>query len=251
MKCGSLIGVGNTAEVYDWEKGKVLKLFYEGYPLESVEEEFHNARSVNDLDFPKPRAYEIVTLDSRVGIVYDKVVGESLLEWVMKNGDVSLCSQLLAKTHKEILKHEISGVQNYKEFLRDKILCARLVEIGRKERALGILEKLPEGHTLCHGDFHPGNILMLEGQAAVIDFMNICHGNPLYDIARTVYLVQYTPVPAEVEDKDSLMQMKKTVADMYLMEMKVTRESIRDYLEVIAVARAGECPGEVPAFMLI
>ena len=74
--------------------------------------------------------------------------------------------------------------------------------------------------------------------------MNVCHGDPLYDIARTVFLVEYTPVPQNTEDREKLLRYKKTLADLYLMEMKVTREMIQQYLAVITVARMSECPEE-------
>ncbi|MGO4500149.1 phosphotransferase [Paenibacillus sp. 2RAB27] len=30
---------------------------------------------------------------------------------------------------------------------------------------------------LCHGDFHPGNIILSNGITLVLDFMNVCHGD--------------------------------------------------------------------------
>ena len=48
-----------------------------------------------------------------------------------------------------------------------------------------MIDKLADGDTLCHGDFHPGNILLSGDGAFIIDFMNVCCGNYLYDVART------------------------------------------------------------------
>ncbi|WP_424572104.1 phosphotransferase [Schnuerera ultunensis] len=107
-----------------------------------------------------------------------------------------------------------------------------------------MLDKLPNGSTLCHGDFHPGNIFIHNGQTTVIDFMNICHGHFLYDIARTIFLVEYTPLPVEIKEKEKLLKFRKTLADLYLREMNVTRKIIEDYLSVIIAARMGECPTE-------
>src|SRR5471030_2724386 len=68
-----IIGIGNTATVYEWEEGKELKLFYGGYPQKSVEREFHNAGAIRNMDFAKPKAYEIVFCEERMGIIYDKI----------------------------------------------------------------------------------------------------------------------------------------------------------------------------------
>lgn len=82
MKYGKIIGEGNTATVYEWEEGKVLKLFASGYPQSAVETEFQNTRMINDLSFAKAKAYEMISCEERMGIIYEKVDGESLLDWV-------------------------------------------------------------------------------------------------------------------------------------------------------------------------
>lgn len=244
MKFDKIIGIGNTAVVYEYEEGKVLKLFYEGYPKEAVEREFYNAKAIEKMDFLKPKAYEIVFYEKRTGIVYDKAKGESLLDWVMKTGDLKECAKYMAELHRSILRNEISNVLDYKEFLKSNIFNISSDDLNNREEVLKVLDKLPEGNTLCHGDFHPGNILILDGQAMVLDFMNICKGSFLYDVARTVFLVEYTPVPKEATDRERILKFKKMLADLYLMEMNVTREDIKDYISVIIEARKGECPNE-------
>ncbi|WP_346871501.1 aminoglycoside phosphotransferase family protein [Clostridium sp. UBA5119] len=244
MKYGKVIGLGNTATVYEWEEGKVLKLFYQGYPKEAVEREFHNAKAIRNMDFSKPKAYEIIFLEVRMGIIYDRVDGESLLDWVMRTGKVQECAVYMANLHKAILQNKISNVPNYKEFLKCNIVNSPSANSKKQEEVLQILDKLIDGNTLCHGDFHPGNILISDGHTIVIDFMNVCHGDFLYDVARTVFLVEYTPEPIEVGDREMLLGFKKTLADLYLMQMNVTRKMIQDYLAVIIAARVGECTEE-------
>lgn len=242
MQYDEIIGIGNTATVYKWEEGKALKLFHQGYPREAVEKEFKNARAICNMNFTKPKAYEIILYEERIGIIYDRLEGESLLDWVMKTGDIQECAVYMAELHKKIIQNKISNVPSYKEFLRCNIVNAP--NLKNQEEVLDTLDKLQDRNTLCHGDFHPGNIFISDGHTMVIDFMNVCHGHFLYDIARTTFLVEYTPVPTEVKDKEKLLKFKKTLADLYLMQMNVTREMIQDYLSVIIAARLGECPNE-------
>ncbi|MCB2309149.1 phosphotransferase [Clostridium estertheticum] len=244
MNYGKIVGVGNTATVYEWKEGKVIKLFYQGYPKEEVEKEFHNAKAISNMDFAKPKVYEIVFFEERIGIIYDKVEGESLLDWVMRTGDVQQCAVYMAKLHKAIAQNRISNVPNFKEFLKCNILNVISTNSKKREEVLQMLDNLVNGDTLCHGDFHPGNILIANGHTMVIDFMNVCHGNFLYDVARTVFLVEYTPAPIDVDDREIFLRFKKILADLYLMQMNVTREMIQDYLFVIIAARVGECPNE-------
>lgn len=242
MKLGKLVGTGNTADVYEWEEDKVLKLFHQGYPKAAIEKEYNNALVIRDMDFLKPRVYDLVPFKDRWGIVYDKTVGETLLEWVMKTGYIQKCASYMAELHKQIIINNLLMQQPllpyYKDFLNYNI-PDNLPPDKRKEVQLKI-DRLEDGNVLCHGDFHPGNIVISGSNAYVIDFMNICRGNRLYDIARTVFLVEYSPIPQEVKDRDMIIKIRRELTDLYLKQMDVEREMLKDYIEVISVIRQGE-----------
>lgn len=240
MEYGKLIGTGYTADVYEWKDGKVLKLFKKGYPEVAIEKELQNARAIAGLDFAKPGVYGLVKVDGQSGIIYDRVEGQSLLDWVIKTGELEQCAEYMADLHRQIFSNRISTVPDYREFLRENILNIPPDSIVNKKMMLEKLEGLPEGDTLCHGDFHPGNIFISAGKPIVIDFMNICRGVQLYDVARTVFLIEYSPVPAEVENGEILKELKRRLTGLYLMKMEISRDMLTDYLEVIKAARIGE-----------
>ena len=242
MNLGKVIGIGYTATVYEWEEGKVLKLFRKDFSKEAIEIEYRNAVAVRDLPFSKPKAYELIAYEDMLGIVYDRIGGESLLDWALRTGDLQQCAVYMAELHKTILNIHMENVSDYKDFLRYFIL--KISDPTQREEALRIMDRLPVGNILCHGDFHPGNILLNDGITSVIDFMNICRGPYLYDVARTVFLVQYTPVYEEGALRERILQFKKALADLYLVQMNVTRAMIQDYLTVIKEARKCECPTE-------
>lgn len=53
----------------------------------------------------------------------------------------------------------------------------------------------PARLVICHGDFHPGNILVSAGAiAGVLDWPNAVVGDPAYDVAATKALLELTPV---------------------------------------------------------
>ena len=244
MNCDKIIGAGNTATVYEWEAGRVLKLFCEGYSKEAAEKEFYNAMVIRDLNFSKPKAYKMITYKERIGIIYDKVEGESLLDWVLKTHDVDKCAVYMADLHKTIIKNTMNQLSSYKDFLRFHVTKVFVTDFSKREEVFRRIDKLPDGDKICHGDFHPGNIIMSNETVSVIDFMNLCRGNYLYDVARTVFLIEFTPVPVGIYNKENMVYLKKTLTERYLAQMNVTREMIQDYLSVIMIARKGECPEE-------
>jgi hypothetical protein len=66
---GALIGKGNTADVFEMDNNKVIKLFKTGYPLNSARNEFENSKLLKGLDVPIVKSYELVTCSGRYGII--------------------------------------------------------------------------------------------------------------------------------------------------------------------------------------
>jgi aminoglycoside phosphotransferase (APT) family kinase protein len=65
-----------------------------------------------------------------------------------------------------------------------------------RDHALRVLDRLPDGVSLCHGDLHPGNVLLTEDRIAVIDWPGATRGVPEADHARTRLLLRWAdPVP--------------------------------------------------------
>lgn len=239
MSLGSLIGKGNTADVFEWEDDKVLKLFHQGYPKDAIEKEYNNAIAVRSMNFMKPKVYDMIPFEKRWGIIYDKTLGETMLDCLIRTGDIEKCAFYMADLHKQILSNKTDKVPYYKDFLKNHI--PGTLKPDKQNELLQRIEGLEDGCALCHGDFHPGNILISGGNTYVIDYMNICNGPCLYDIARTVFLVEYSEIPDDFNNKEQLIQLRKELADLYLSGMNITRDMIQDYLEIIGEVRKGEC----------
>ena len=239
MKLGCKIGEGNTAEVYEWGADRVIKLFYPGFPASAIEKEYVNAKSVKKLDFDKVHEHGIVSYGNRTGIVYDQLEGESLLDYLHHTGNIDKAVTMMTGLHNAILDQEMfeENILYYKKFLNENntTLSEKEQEFYHEK-----VSRLPDDSQLCHGDFHPGNIILTAKGPFVIDFMNICRGPELYDVARTYFLMNSQfPVSSDGQD-DQTEQLRRRLVDGYLASMRVMPEEIEDYLEVIRVARKGE-----------
>lgn len=221
----NLIGKGNTAEVFDMGDDKILKLFIPGYPKEPVEREYSNARLMESFNLPVPACYEMTERDGRFGIVYEKVPGTDLYTFMVKTGEFQKGLEILVGFQKQILEKECDTLMSYKDFIK-------LVIGDRDPDAFTKIDSLPDGNTVCHGDFHPFNILVDDaGNAKVIDFMNVCRGPKLYDIARSYFLMRGDgPVQSEVA----------ALLSAYLQLHAVTEAELEPYFEVIRICHKWE-----------
>jgi Ser/Thr protein kinase RdoA (MazF antagonist) len=237
---GKPLGLGNTADVYDAGDGRVLKLFHADYPLDAVQREYRNSLLVNTLDILAAKSRGMVTVESRPGILYDRIDGECMQDALFRTMDLEYYSTLLARIHKELLGHALPSAISRKERIRNNIMAAKTLGDAVKSQLAATLDRLPDGDAFCHGDFHFGNVLMAESGNYIIDYMDVCRGHAHGDIARTVYLIEMTPVPPGTQDRARMLDMKRLAADLYLREMGVGRDGIADWLAAVAAARLSE-----------
>src|SRR4051794_30775548 len=71
----ALVDRGFTADVYHWGEGRVVKLFHRWYPPRKAEREYRVTRAVHQTGLPVPAVYELVNVDDRCGIVFERVEG--------------------------------------------------------------------------------------------------------------------------------------------------------------------------------
>lgn len=235
MKLGKLVGTGRRAEVYEWGEDRVLKLFFEGFPEDEVEREYVNATIVKKLGFEKAREHGIVSYGMRTGIVYDKIEGETVLEYIIRTGEVAEAVLLMVRLHNQILSVEMfdAGVHYYKYHLQEALRKKTDIEEEEKERLREQIRSLPDGSQLCHGDLQIENVILRDGEPVVIDFNNVCRGPKLYDIARTFYLMKNCR-PLNARQAKQIAEGQEIMAEAYLAAMRVTQEEIEEYLEVLA-----------------
>ena len=149
------IARGNTAEIFNAGDGKVLKLFKKGYSQSTVENEYGASHMAVSCAKYVPEIYEMIEINGRYGFCMERITGESLLEMVMTGRmDPKSFMSIFIKCHEKWLTITSEELISYKEWM--------INDISVKENSSELIAKiegLPEGKVICHGDFHPGNIL--------------------------------------------------------------------------------------------
>lgn len=121
-----------------------------------------------------------------------------------------------------------------------------MLEDTLKKRALEVIDALPDGNALLHGDFHPDNVQFDGERVMVIDWMNLARGCPECDIARTCFLMRDSGLPQDMPQaqREEFQQIRRRAAAAYLKEMGKTEEQLRPWTTAILAARTAEVPAE-------
>lgn len=194
-----LIGKGRMADVFAWESGKILKLNHAVFPAIVAEKEFAASNAAQAAGVPVPAVYEMVEREGRFGIIFERISGGSLLDDLKsKPWSLGSCAKRLAELHVRMHACQLPvGLISQKEYIRSGILAAQNITDAERTIVLDYLQQLPEGDRLCHGDFHPDNILLSDRGPLIIDWMTGTRGDPAADVCRTLLILETSFLPPQ------------------------------------------------------
>ena len=190
MKKGNMIGQGMTAEVYEWGEDKVLKLFFNKFKDNWINSEADIGKIIYEAGIPAPAVFDIVNVDGRKGIIFQKIPGRSLLShlgfepWMLYAYAIQM-----AGLHHRIHQYTSDKLPPQKERLLSSINDSAKILGTKLQEITNFLEHLPTGNNVCHGDLHFNNIIIAEGEMKVIDWSSASSGNPCGDAARTRLII--------------------------------------------------------------
>jgi uncharacterized protein (TIGR02172 family) len=239
------IAYGRTAEIYAWEDNKILKLYYDWCPPDWVKHEAKIAYAVVEAGIPTPKAGEIMEINKRYGLVYERVDGVSMLTDMNSHPwKLVQYAHLLAELHWRIHQLKVPGLDSYRAGLSRAIQNTSQLSDSLREKALAALESLPEGDIVCHGDFHPHNVLMTSKGPLVIDWMTATTGNPWADVARTSLLITIGPKGAGKMVSRGVLLALHLYHNLYLSRYRSLlpdqERQFQRWLPVMAAARLNE-----------
>lgn len=227
MKHGKLIGQGRTAEIFEWGEDKILKLFRHGISKTLSEAEYKASLQINKKLNSSPKVYDFIEIDGRSGIIYERIYGTTMLKVIStKPWKLSKEAHSLAKLHKSIQQKVDFELPKYTDRLKSCISEVNLLSDDLKGKLYKYIDTLPDDNVLCHGDFHPDNILITKDNVIVIDWMTAANGNPLADVARTSVMLKFGDVPGK-------SHIEKKLID--LLRKKLYSEYIKEYINISKV----------------
>ena len=253
----AIIAQGATADLFAWPNDDVadavvLKLYHAGYPLMAAQQEAANARVAHAAGLPTPAVLDVGQIGERAGVLFERIHGPTMLEQMLAGpSDALPLAHTLAELH--VALHQISAAHSaappQQTRLENALTRAKLSQTVRTEMQQ-ILQQLsrsgPTGLVLCHGDFHPSNIIISPAGPVIIDWVDLTQGDPTADVARTLLLLEYAVLPFNMppEMVAQITALRRQFAAAYVARYTeldaLDRPRLQSWMRVVAAARLVE-----------
>lgn len=244
---GPLIAEGATAEIFAWGDDAILKLYRSGFPPDEAQREADRVDAVRAAGIFTPAVLQAVEIEGRNGLVFQRARGSVMLDQMQADPErVDEMAQQMAELHAELHTRTASGLPRQHQRLRSQIERADFAPPELRAAALQRLEQLPQGQALCHGDFHPNNIILTETGPILIDWVDATEGSPAADVARTRLLMLHSVLPHTIDPQtrqqiESLRQRFFTLYWEHYQTLRgITAEEVAQWALPLAVARMSE-----------
>ena len=156
------IAVGRTAEVFAWDDGHILKLYRDWCPANWVEDGLKIGRIVQSAGLPVPAIGDIVDIEVRRGVIYERINGVSMLDdfkrqfWSVQR-HARTFAELHAAIHNCVVPVDLPSL---KDGFANSIRNTPNLPRDLRDSVLRQLDTMTDKVQLCHGDFHPGNVML-------------------------------------------------------------------------------------------
>ncbi len=246
------IARGRTAEIYAWEAGKIVKAYRPGFPREDAAYEADIAAKVQEAGIACPRFYEMTEFEGRPALVYERIAGATMAEAVFKAPwRIPQLARRMAVLHHQMHQPLIAAeLPTQRGKITGRIAHSEIIPADLKKALLDRLATLPDERRLCHGDFHPGNILTTPQRDLTIDWIDVSVGHPLADVARSSILLLGM---AATNNHLLIKWVVNWFHDIYLREYFKSggdQAIYRAYLPIVAAARLSEGISELQGWLL-
>jgi uncharacterized protein (TIGR02172 family) len=173
---------------------EIVKVNYNPSTYATLDLELSKAKEAFLLGVPTAISFDLVDCgEGRRGVVYETIKSKSLGETIQNNPE--LMEELTDRYIEQINKLHSIRTDNpvfgsMKDNYRTQVENASKYLTEEEGKMLEmILEVLPEGDVLVHGDAHPKNIMIQNDEMLWIDMEGMSLGHPIYDLISIAVII--------------------------------------------------------------
>lgn len=205
-----------------------VKVFNENYSKANVLNEALNQARVEETGLKVPKLHEVKKIDGKWAIVTDYIEGKTLEELMKENPEkMDEYIERLVNIQTDVLSHQVTHLNKLRDKMHAKISSADINATIRYELHTR-LDATPKHNKVCHGDFHPSNIIITENdEAYIIDWAHVTRGNGAADAAR-VYLL-FT-----LEGKNDAAQK---YLELFCKKTDTAKQYVQKWMPIVAASQ--------------
>lgn len=249
---GDVIARGTRSTVRAYGPDAVVKIPARATPGHWIVVEARYCVAVRAAGAPAPRLLGLETIAGRPASVWERVAGPTMWEAALAEPDrcgeygVVLADLQLALFD---LVPPVS-LPRQRDRLVSKIRRSALTDSSLAGAAhLFPPATLPP--RVCHGDLHPGNVILGEGGPMVVDWFDVSRGDPIADIARSTILMSAgdgadAPRHLPGASRATLGALADAHLDRLRERMALPQSRLEHWRAIEAVARLAEGVAPTP-----
>ncbi len=226
---GKFIGKDNQSNVYRYGD-YAIKVFNPECDRTSIFYEATVASLMEEIGLPVARIHEVIKIEDQLAIKMDYIEGMDLGECIKKDRE-NLRSYIEIMVDLQIFIHQIKVHLSFNlhDNLKEKIENSDCIDELTKNKLLVKLNNLPRGTELCHGDFHPFNIMKDNNEYFVINWIKAANGSQDADACKTYMFLNLLDE-----------EMANLYLEIYSSKSKRCKQDILEWLPVLAVLMLDE-----------
>jgi uncharacterized protein (TIGR02172 family) len=193
-----VLGKGGNGAVYRLDDETIVKVYFSNrHSPERINLSRETTKNAFVHGIPTMIAFDMVKVGENYGVVYEMINAKSLGQEICEHPDkIDEYSNLIADTLLNIhhVEFEKGTLQDSKERLRKEVTATRDAGFYKPEeaaRVMKLIDGIPDRNTFIHQDFHPGNLMLQNGEIMLIDVDDSGLGHPIIDLA-AMHLVYVT-----------------------------------------------------------
>ena len=238
---GGKIGEGAWSDVHAWAPGQVVKLFKAGFTRRHSWWEARMTRAAFAAGAPAPEVFDEVTVEGRFGVVLQRLDGPTLLQ-LSRSGAMTpeqtgaILATLAISVHRTAPPPDVLPLRDTEA--GSSRLSGGMLPEHIATGILTLIERLAPGDGLCHGDLHPGNVIMTADGPRLIDWGGATRAPAGLDLACCHFLLSEL-VPESVTDPERPRAVNAAMQSEYArlagMSPAALTAAMEPYLPIIHV----------------
>lgn len=208
---------------------KIIKVFDSHYSKADVLNEARNEALVEEnTQLNIPALLEVSHTEEGWCLVRDKVDGKTLEELMKEEPDkLETYMEMFVDLQLKIHGQRVAAIKRLRHKLMDQINSLKDLNATARYELATRLESMPKHTKLCHGDFHPGNVIVDKyGKLWIIDWAHAAQGNASADAAMTFLLFS-------LEDINKAELYMK----LFCEKSDTARQYVNRWLPIVAAAQ--------------